>query len=87
MEATYQLIVDFLCLVEELLLSLAPAVPGGLVVFLLLSEDSLSCLQLTLQLQLLLDQQLFGFPQLAQLLNNSSSQTRAQITHLKHVLK
>lgn len=77
MEATYQLIMDFLCLVVELLLSPAPAVPGGLVVFLLLFEGSLSCFQLTLQLQLLLDQQPFGFPQLAQLLNNSSSQTRA----------
>lgn len=76
-EATYQLIVDFLCLVEELLLPLAPAVPGGLVVLLLLFEGSQSCLLLGLQLQLLLDQQLLGFPQLAQLLNNNRHHIRA----------
>lgn len=58
----YQLILDLLGLGEELLLSLLPAVLGGLVLFLLLLEGTLSPLHLTLQLQFLLDQQLFGFP-------------------------
>lgn len=70
----YQLLLDPLGLCEELLLSLAPAVPGGLVLFLLILQGLLCGLHLTLQLQFLLDQQLFGFPQLYQLLNAAEHQ-------------
>ena len=64
----YQLIVDSIGFGEELLLPVAPAVRGGLMLFLLLLQCSLCRLHLTLQLQFLLDQQLFGFSQLNQLL-------------------
>lgn len=71
MEISYQLILDGFCLGEVLLLSLAHTVSGGLMLLLLLFKDLLRCLHLTLQLQLLLDQQLFGFLQVAQLLKEA----------------
>lgn len=67
----YQFILDLLGLGGELLLSLVSAVPSGLVLFLLLLKGTLCCLHLTLHLQFLLDQQLFGFPQLSQLLKRN----------------
>lgn len=64
----HQLVLNLPGLGQELLFSLLPAVPGGLVLLLLLLQRLLGLLYLTLQLQLLLNQQLFGFLQLAHFL-------------------
>ena len=67
----------------ELLLSLLDAAPGGLVVPLLLLHGSLRCLHLALSLQLLLDQQLLGLPQLPQLLEGGGDEKRENTKGVK----
>lgn len=81
LDETYQFILNIFDLGEELLFSLPTAVFGGLVLLPLLLQVALCCFHLSLQLQLLLNQQLFGFLQVAQLLNSNKWQSK----HLGHV--